>query len=235
MAIAHMKMIRRNCPAIVFATRSGGTTIDQDACGGNPFATALIQVASMERVSLQEFPVRLRALTVTGSEGHQVPQWTRWPARQSWSFQLPLGSRQESRYALLLVVSDYSDAGIAPLVGAACDERRLSAMFAANGFSVAQGIAPCRAALLDALAGFSRQALKHDVALVYCTGHGMEVNGRVYLLPGDYPLDRGFSQAQLGTQAISVDRIAAACRASKLNFVFFAGCRTLPSQASANP
>lgn len=233
-------MIRRKCPPVVFATRSGGITIDQDACGGNPFATALIEVTTVERISLREFPVRLRALTVARSEGHQVhqvhqvPECTNWPARQNWSFQLPPGSRQESRCALLLVVSDYSGAGIAPLVGAACNERRLSAMFAGNGFSIVQGIAPCRAALVDALASFGRQALKHDVAVVYCTGHGIELNGRAYLLPGEYRLDRGCSQAQLRTQAVAVDRIARACRASSLNFVFFAGCRVLASQASAN-
>ena len=44
-AIQGSHMIRRRAPAIVFATRSGGTTINRDAFGGNPFATALIQLA----------------------------------------------------------------------------------------------------------------------------------------------------------------------------------------------
>ncbi|UVT16798.1 MAG: caspase family protein [Nitrospira sp.] len=227
-------MTRSRNPAIIFATRSGGTTIDQDAHGGNPFATALIQLANAEGVSFRQFPTRLRALTINGSKRHQVPQWTRWPERLLWSFQLPPGSRQESRCALLLVVSNYSDNGLAPLAGAACDERRLAKMFAAHGFSVVQGIAPCRAALLDALDNFGRQALQHDVAVVYSTGHATEWNGRVYLLPGDYPLVGRGSPARLRTQAISVDRIATACRARRLNFVFFAGCRTLISQGSAN-
>jgi len=222
-------MTRRNGQAVVFATRSGGTTIDRDTFGGNPFATALIQLADSDRISLQQFPRRLRALTVQASQRHQVPQWTRWPERLNWSFQLRPGSRHERRCALVLIVSDYAAVGVAPLGGAANDERRVSAMLGRNGFSVVQGVAPTRAALLAALASFSRQTLKHDVAVVYCTGHGMEWNSSVYLLPGDFPLLGGCSPARLRTAAISVDRIATACRATRFNLVFFAGCRTLAS------
>ena len=150
-------------PALVFATRSGGTTIDRDAFGGNPFATALIQLTGEASIPLQTFPKRLRALTVRASQRHQVPQWTRWPERRRWSFRLEPGSR-ERRCVLVLIVSDYAQAGLAPLGGAAHDERRVSAMFAANGFSVVQGVAPDRAALLDALAQFRRVSHEHEAA-----------------------------------------------------------------------
>ena len=227
-------MIRRNSPAIVFATRSGGTTIDQDAYGGNPFATALIELATTERMSFRQFPERLRALTVRASQRHQVPQWKRWPERLSWSLRLQPGSRAERRCALVLVVSDYARAGAASLAGAAHDERRISAMLGANGFSVVQGVAPARSAILQALARFGRQARTHDVAVIYCTGHGVEWNGRVHLLPGDYPLVEGSRPALLRAKAVSVDRISTACRASRFNVVFFAGCRTLASTMSAD-
>jgi uncharacterized caspase-like protein len=134
----------------------------------------------------------------------------------------------------VLIVSDYKCAGLAPLRGAAHDERRISAMFSANGFSVVQGVAPDRAALIEALAGFRRFAAGHDVAVIYTTGHGIESDGSVYLLPGDYPLEDGVSPARLRARAVSVDRIVEACRASKLNLVFFAGCRTPASDMSAD-
>jgi uncharacterized caspase-like protein len=130
----------------------------------------------------------------------------------------------------VLIVSDYAGAGLAPLGGAAHDERRISAMLGANGFSVVQGVAPDRRSLVDALAGFGRIAASHDVAVIYSTGHGIESNGSVYLIPGDYALKDGWSPARLRTHAVSVDRIAAACRASMLNLVFFAGCRTPASK-----
>lgn len=223
-------MRKRSRPALVFATRPGGTTIDRDAFGGNPFATALIQLSDEDSIPLRRFPGRLRALTVRGSQGHQRPQWTRWPERLRWSFRHAPGSRQERRCALVLIVSNYEGAGLAPLAGAAHDERRLSAMFAANGFSVVQGVAPSRAALLDALSQFGRVARRHDTAVIYSTGHGVESNGSVYLLPGNYPVKDGCSPARLRAHAVSVDRIAAACRGSALNLVFFAGCRTPASR-----
>jgi hypothetical protein len=216
-------------PALVFATRSGGTTIDRDACGGNPFATALIQLTGDGTIPLRRFPGKLRALTVHGSQGHMRPQWTRWPERLRWSFHQRPESPRERRCALVLIVSDYAGAGLAPLAGAAHDERRVSAMFAENGFSVVQGIAPTRTALLDALSRFRRLAGQHETAVIYATGHGVESNGSVYLLPGDYRLRHGCSAARLRTGAVSVERIATACRGSRLNFVFFAGCRTSAS------
>ena len=130
----------------------------------------------------------------------------------------------------MLIVSDYAGAGLAPLAGAAHDERRISAMLGANGFSVVQGVAPDRASLIAALADFGRVAAGYDVAVIYATGHGIESNGSVYLMPGDYPLANGCSPARLRANAVSVDRIAAACRASMLNLVFFAGCRTPASK-----
>ena len=223
-------MTRHNVPALVFGTRSGGTTIDRDAFGGNPFATALIQVTGEHSLPFRRFPGRLRALTVQGSQRHQVPQWTRWPEGLRWSFRLEPGSRQERRCALVLIVSDYTSAGLAPLGGAAYDERRISAMFSANGFSVVQGVAPDRVSLIEALASFGRVAAGHDVAIIYATGHGIESNDSVYLMPGDYRLQKGCSPGRLRKNAVSVDRVAAACCASMLNVVFFAGCRTHASK-----
>ena len=94
------------------------------------------------------------------------------------------------------------------------------------GFSVTRGVAPDRAALLGALAAFKRQVRSHDVAVIYSTGHGVERNGRVYLLPGDYPMAKGYKAVTLRSRAVAVERIARACNASGRNFVFFAGCRT---------
>ncbi len=222
-------MGRHNSPAIVFATGPGGRTIDQDLFGGNPFATALIQVTSEGPISLRQFPRRLKALTIAASNRQQIPEWMNWPGQQGWSFRLSPGSRKESRCALVLIVSDYAAAGLRSLEGAANDERRISAMLAANGFSVTQGVAPSRAALLAALATFGPLTRTHDAAVIYCTGHGVESTGGVHLLPGDYPDPRDCSPSRLRTKALSVARMATACRASKINLVFFAGCRELAS------
>jgi hypothetical protein len=208
---------------VMFATQSGGTTLDSDADGGNPFATALIRVLTdSEPVLLTELPDRVRAVTLAVSRGHQEPEWRNWPRRQKWAFALTPGSRQESRHALVLVVSQYDRA---PLLGAARDERRIAALFSANGFSVTQGVCSTRDAILAAVSEFARVSTRHDVSVVYATGHGREQDGTVYLIPADYPFQHGFSRRQLQSSAVSIEKLAMACRGSSLRMVFFAGCR----------
>ena len=218
--------MERSEPQIVFATQPGGTTIDQDAMGGNPFATALIELSSQDGLTLRKLPARLRSLTAQRSNKHQVPQWGRAPANLEWTFQLQAGSREQGRAALVLVVSDYSLAAAAPLLGAARDERRMASMLAGHGFSVSQGVGPTRAALIDALAAFGRRSRACDVAVIYSTGHGVEADEHVYLLPADYPFRQGYAASLLRAHAVPVARIAGAAKASRLNLVFFAGCRT---------
>lgn len=214
-------------PSIVYATGSGGTTLDQDECGGNPFATALIELARNEALSIRRLLPKLRDATRERSAQHQTPTWTLMPAHAEWRSSGPSGGRGERRIALVLVVASYADLNNPQLSGAAHDERRISAMLASHGFSVTQGVAPEHAALRRALRSFHARSQDTDVAVVYCTGHGLEHAAKPYLLPGDYPFAQGYEAAVLRERAVPVLEIASACKARKLNLVFFAGCRTL--------
>ena len=187
---------RRRNVGLVFATASGGTAIDQDERGGNPFATALIELSTQPDLTLRVLPTRLRTLTYEKSGHHQATEWKCRPQRTSWRFGLQPGSRTERRSALVLIVSAYPQFPAASLSGAATDERRIAAMLAANGFSVTQGVAPQRRALLGALDTFARQSKDSDVALIYSTGHGIEIDGEVHLVPGDYPFTNGFGRCR---------------------------------------
>ncbi len=216
---------------IIYAARSGGTTIDQDARGGNPFATALIELSAVADGSLAGFARQLRALTRERSAHHQDPTWTALPARRKWSLAMP-EANTECRSALVLIVSSYRALASPRLLGAAHDERRISAMLAQNGYSVRQGIAPDRASLLRALREFRAETKGGDSALIYSTGHGVECDGKVYLLPGDYPFEQGYARAVLDRCAVTVERIAQACSATGFNLMFFAGCRLRVDAAS---
>lgn len=211
---------------VYYATRSGGTTLDTGEGGGNPFASALIDVAGEKGLELRSLERRLREVTRVKSSGVQVVESFGDTAVPSWRIGASL-SETERRAALVLVVSDYSGlrAG-ATLFGAARDERRIAAMLAQHGFSVEQGVGPRREELVQALASFKRRSQRADVAVVYSTGHGVEVDGVVYLLPGDYPLRGGLGTAELRRHAIGVPRMANAASAAKQNLVFFAGCRS---------
>ena len=213
---------------VYYATRSGSDTLDRRGGGGNPFASALIKAASERRLQLRNLATRLRTLTAAKSNGYQVVECVGYPRLPGWTFQEDLVQRREQRSALVLVVSDYSS--VSPrdsLTGAALDERRVAAMLAQYGFSVAQGIGPARDELLEALASFRRRSRRSDIGLIYSTGHGVEHDGVVYLLPGDFPMRDGFGKAQLKRHAVSVTQMVHAASARGQNLVFFAGCREL--------
>jgi Caspase domain len=210
----------------IYATKSGGTTLDQDDCGGNPFATALIELSQRQGLNLRQLLPALRQSTLKKSANLQEPTWDHLPPDKTWTFPMDAGTRSERRIALVLIVSDYLSRAGGRLLGAANDERRIAAMLAGHGFSVIQGIAPNRQSLLDALRSFAMRSKSFDVAVLYSTGHGVELEGRAYLLPGDYPLQSGCDATLLTHHALPVDRITAACRARKVNLTFFAGCRS---------
>jgi hypothetical protein len=231
----------RSLKVIYFATRSGGITFDTGEGGGNPFASALIELAADPALTLPALASRLQRLTAQKSPGRQIPEYVGPTHLPKWRFQRKIRERPEKRSALVLVVFDYSDVdsdyfgASSWLPGAYRDERRISAALAKHGFSVTQGVRPDRKALSLALSSFKRQSRHSDVSVIYSTGHGFEVDGKVYLLPGDYPIRLGFSRPQLNRHAVSVAKIVRAASARKLNLVFFAGCRSFPPDLLAPP
>jgi hypothetical protein len=212
--------------AVIFATRDGGETLDRDAKGGNPFATALIELADGDFASLGEFAEALRTRTEACSAGRQSPEWVGLPADRHWSLRAAVNVPADRRAALVLIVSDYPEAGGWPLFGAAWDERRIAACLACHGFSVTSGIAPERAALLGALQAFAARSRDCESAVIYATGHGVACAGETYLLPADYPFADGYANALLETRAVPVAKMRESCGAGAINLVLFAGCRT---------
>ena len=210
---------------ICYATKSGGTTIDRDLKGGNPFATALIDFSSSSQLSIVDFVQHLRERTAEISRGHQVPEWVGPELAVDWRLPHPQIGPKPRRVALVLVVSDYQY-DPADLGGAAWDELRISAMLARNGFSVTQGVGSSRIEILRALQDFREVSCDSDFSIIYSTGHGCEAEGIVYLLPGDYPVEGGFKTEGLVRGGVSVFMLAEACSACTLNLVFFAGCRS---------
>ena len=215
-------------PTLLFlGTGRGGRALDSDDQGGNPFASALIETAGDPKLRLRSLEFRLRRLTLARSLGIQVIERYGDVGLPGWRFVQDAKRPTEKRRALVLVVSDYSDLGsVASLRGAAHDEQRVADMLARHGFAVDTGIGPRRNELLAALTSFRRGSQRSDIGIIYSTGHGVEVDGVVYLIPGDYPARAGFKSVQLKRHAISVARIARAASARSQNLVFFGGCRT---------
>ncbi len=95
------------------------------------------------------------------------------------------------------------------------------------------GIDATREEMLDGLRKFSVEAATADWAVVYYSGHGMEVNGTNYLVP----VDANFSAGRDGrSQVVSLDQVMAATQgARKLRLILLDACRNNPFVPPARP
>ena len=96
----------------------------------------------------------------------------------------------------------------------------------AAGFKTQVAVDLSGAGMRDTIARFSAESAQADAALIYTTGHGVEVDGTVYLLPGDYPLAQ--KNAALPSRALPVRDIGAGLKAKRVNLLFYGGCRDNP-------
>ena len=209
---------------VYHASQSGQPTLDSDAQGGNPFATAFIEALSQRDASLSEFTTKLGNLTKRHSGGFQsiaVSPSVLWP---DWSVSPSLGTGK--RVALVLVISDYSASQSPSLPGARFDAGRIALALERAGFDTTRALDLDDAKFRAALAAFRIKSADAEAALIYTTGHGVEIDGRVHLLAGNYPVEKG--AAALAQYGYPLSRISKAANARSVNLIFYAGCRNDP-------
>src|SRR6478736_5857045 len=66
------------------ASASGHQTMDEGEGGGNPFASALIEILQKKEVRLGDFPETLREITVKKSSGFQTPDVPKTISARRW-------------------------------------------------------------------------------------------------------------------------------------------------------
>jgi hypothetical protein len=216
--------IARSEPLIFKASASGHQTLDQGEGGGNPFASSLIEILQQGEVRLADLPEKLRVLTVKESGGYQTPDVPDVAAPFDW--RLVPRSSSEKRIALILVVSNYERAGAVSLPGAAYDAQRVGAALSKAGFEMEIALDLDLQGMRKKLKSFEAASSRYDVATIYTTGHGVESNGVVYLVPGDFPLSQG--EKALSSSALPLPEIAKAVHAKTVNLVFYGACRDNP-------
>lgn len=212
--------------AVVFhASQSGKPTFDEAEGGGNPFASAFVELIEQDVGWFDDFARRLAELTKAKSGGRQIverkgaPRADVSPAAGRW--------RTGSRIALVIVNADYADSqGAQSLPGARHDADRVANALSRAGFATRTVIDARLADFKAALGEFERSSRAADVAVIYTTGHGVETGGVVHLLMGDFPVPKG--AAALATHAVKLQVIAEAAKARRGNFVFYGGCRDNP-------
>jgi hypothetical protein len=208
-------------PVFLYASLAGRPTFDEDAQGGNPFATALVELLSRKSVSFTAFAADLIALTKDASNGAQTAEVVGGDRLAGWQF-LPK-PRTESWVALVVVFSAYSGSSVgSSLPGAKRDLRRVADAFAQAGFVVTSLVDPDREALAQALKHFASRTSPADVAVIYTTGHGVEADGVPRVLLPYESADR--------SNALTVRELGNVARAKRANLIFYAACRSRPNK-----
>jgi hypothetical protein len=211
---------RPPAPLVFYASQSGRPTLDQGEGGGNPFASALVELLERQSLTYTELQAGLIALTKEKSRGVQVPECPAVVESANWRLKpVPASAK---RVALVVVYSAYHSARVSSLPGAERDLERVATALRGAGFDVKTIANPSRNALQANLDELSRASKSAEAALVYMTGHGFEHHGQVYLMPNDYP----FAAKVSPERAVHVPSFAGYLKAKRANVVLFGGCRT---------
>lgn len=205
---------------VYYAGAAGRLTQDRDALGGNPFASALVEVLKREPRTLADFTALLSAANARHSGGWQQLQFPK--KLPYWRLDDP----KPKRVALVLINADYSkSAGVYSLPGAKFDAQRVPEALKAAGFETTLVLDNDADAARRAIAEFAARSADADASLIYVGGHGIQYKRVVYWMMGDYPEQ---NDTWLPTHAIPLDEIGKAGQARGVNLVLYASCRDDP-------
>jgi tetratricopeptide (TPR) repeat protein len=125
-----------------------------------------------------------------------------------------------------LVIGNGAYAHVTALANPPNDARAIAQSLRAIGFEVAEGIDLDRAAMQKITQDFLRDAARAQIALLYYAGHGVQVDGRNYLVPVDVQLQPG---ASLTGAMTDMDTILAGLDDQvRTNILILDACRNNP-------
>jgi tetratricopeptide (TPR) repeat protein len=135
-----------------------------------------------------------------------------------------------------LVIGNGAYAHVRALPNPPNDARSVAKSLRDIGFTVSEGVDLDRAAMGKMTSDFLRGAVRAQVALVYYAGHGVQIDGRNYLVPVDAQLKPG---GKITDGMIDMDTILAGLDDPvRTNILIFDACRNNPLEqqvASAVP
>lgn len=131
----------------------------------------------------------------------------------------------DTRVALVIGNGAYSDASAPALANPVNDAELVAAALQQAGFEVDVRTNRDHNEFHEALDLFSAKARRADVALIYYAGHGLEANGKNWLLPTDYRAKRA---ADLRYDAIDMEEAVRSLAGAKLKVLILDACRDNP-------
>jgi hypothetical protein len=131
----------------------------------------------------------------------------------------------DRRVALVIGNGAYRSAGA--LANPANDAAAIAKNLKAMGFEVSSGIDLDRAGLTRLIGDFLRSATNARIAVLFYTGHGVQIDGKNYLLPVDARIENG---TELTADMTDLDTILAGLDDQvRTNIVILDACRDNPS------
>lgn len=138
--------------------------------------------------------------------------------------QAPGTSQGGKRVALVIGNSNYQFSS--KLANPGNDAQDIAQTLRQLGFDVVEGRDLDRRGMDDALRQYSRKLDGAGLAILFYSGHGVQVNERNYLIPIDARIERA---ADLNLDAVDVQRIIDQMEAEKrVNLIFLDACRDNP-------
>lgn len=136
----------------------------------------------------------------------------------------PAGTVTGRRVALVIGNAAYSH--VAALANPSNDARAIARSLRGIGFVVAEGIDLDRTGMQNTIREFLRDAARSQVAIVYYAGHGVQIDGRNYLVPVDAQLKPGSSMSET---MMDLDTIMAGLDDQlRTNILILDACRNNP-------
>lgn len=134
----------------------------------------------------------------------------------------------QNRFAFVVGVDSYEN--VVPLLKARNDAQAVADALKAVGFDVKLVTDPNRRELNSAFAEFSRRLQPGDETLFYFAGHGIEIEGRNYLLAADLPALRPGEEVVATTEGIPADWVLSTLRArgARVVVLILDACRNNP-------
>lgn len=127
---------------------------------------------------------------------------------------------------MALIIGNGAYAHVKALPNPPNDARAVARSLRDIGFTVSEGVDLDRAAMQKMTRDFLREAARAQIAVVYYAGHGVQVDGRNYLIPVDVELKPGTGMTEA---MIDMDTIMAGLDDQvRTNILIFDACRNNP-------
>lgn len=148
-------------------------------------------------------------------------------------FLLPSLVNSGGRYALIIGNDEYIE--VSTLEKAVADAEAMDAELKALGFETMLATNVGRRAVNIAFADFTRQLSPGDTAVVFCAGHGVEIDGENYLLPTDIIAPSDVQRGLVSSEPVALSSLLERVRATgvRTTLAFIDACRDNPLASKA--